>query len=234
MRETLRRWVWPVGSLAVATMATALAQPPEGPGGPEGRGGPPGGPPPSPIVEVLDADHDHVISADELKKASEMLAKLDKNKDGKLTEDEFRPMRRGREGGGPEGPPPGGPRGEGRPPQGRGPGGERPEGRGPEGRGPGGPDGPDGPPMGPDPKRMVEHAMEFDADKDGKLSKAELLKFAEDFASHHPGPGGPRGPGGGGRGPGGRPMGPGAGPPMGPGGEGRPTEGTPERPRRPE
>lgn len=223
----MKRWMLTFGSLALAVVATALAQPPEGPGGPEGRSGPP----PNPVIDVLDSDHDHVISADELKKASETLAKLDKNKDGKLTEDEFRPMRRGGEGGrGPDGPPPGGPRGEGRPPQGRGPGGEGPEGRGPEGRGPGGPGGPDGPPMGPDPKRMVEHAMEFDTDKDGKLSKAELLKFAEDFASHHPGPGGPGGPGGGGpgnrRGPGGRPM--------GPGGEGRPNEGAPERPKRPE
>jgi hypothetical protein len=38
---------------------------------------------------------------------------------------------------------------------------------------------------------MVDHAMEFDADKDGKLSRAELTKFAEDFARHRAGPGGP-------------------------------------------
>ena len=64
--------------------------------------------------------------------------------------------------------------------------------------------------------------MEFDADKDGKLSKEELLKFAEDMRNHRPPEGGPRD---GGRGPGGR----------------QPNEGNrsgdserSERPRRPE
>ena len=52
---------------------------------------------------------------------------------------------------------------------------------------------------GPDPKRMVDHAMDFDTDGDGKLSRTELLAFAESM----PAPGGPGGPGGQG-GPGGR------------------------------
>ena len=52
---------------------------------------------------------------------------------------------------------------------------------------------------GPDPNRMVDDAMKFDTDGDGKLSKTELLAFAESM----PGPGGPDGPGGRG-GPGGR------------------------------
>ena len=74
---------------------------------------------------------------------------------------------------------------------------------------------------------MVEHAMEFDADKDGKLSRDELKKFAEDFARHHAGPpGGPGGEGGAGRGPNG---------PNGPAGGGGSNEGQrSERPRRPE
>ena len=63
---------------------------------------------------------------------------------------------------------------------------------------------------------MLEHAFEFDADKDGKLSKDELQKFIGDFMKHTPGSGGPSGEGG-------------------PGG-GRPNQGgeRSERPRRPE
>jgi hypothetical protein len=83
----------------------------------------------------------------------------------------------------------------------------------------------------PSPERFVEHAMEFDADKDGKLSREELMKFAQQMPNHQ-GPGGPGSPGGrGGRGQ--RPQGPsGAGPgrPEGP----REGGGPPERPRRPE
>jgi hypothetical protein len=82
----------------------------------------------------------------------------------------------------------------------------------------------------PNPERMVDHAMEFDADKDGKLSREELLSFAREMPRPMgpppgPGPGGPEG----GNGPGGRgrrPPGPG-----GPGGRGNGPE--PERPRRP-
>ncbi len=40
----------------------------------------------------------------------------------------------------------------------------------------------DRPPPPPDPKRFVEHAMSFDGDGDGKLSREELQSFAEDFA----------------------------------------------------
>ena len=248
-----------LGLLAVAGVATAIAQ------SSGGREGPGGGRPPMPIIEALDADHDGVISAIEIKNASVALRKLDKNKDGKLTEDEYRPMgrgpggpgdgdrggpaggeRRGPEGGDRGGPGggdrgagagPGGPgRGPGEGPGGpgggqRGPGGQgggqggdgggrggqggRPEDRGPDGGGPGGS-------FSPNPDRMVEHALEFDADKDGKLSKDELQKFVDDFVQRHAGPGGPDG---GGRG--------GAGSP--PGG-GRPNESgdRSERPRRPD
>jgi hypothetical protein len=95
---------------------------------------------------------------------------------------------------------------------------------------------------------MLTHALEFDADKDGKLSKEELEKFIADFVQRHPGPGG-AGPGrrpegglnsAGGpqqRGPeGARPEG--TRPEGGPNGTdagGRPTTGDrPQRPRRPE
>ena len=45
---------------------------------------------------------------------------------------------------------------------------------------------------GPNPTQMVDHAMEFDTDGDGKLSRSELTAFAEAM----PGPGGQGGPGG--------------------------------------
>lgn len=97
-------------------------RPPGGEGRPGGQGGPGGQRPPSPIIEALDANKDGVIDADELAKAAESLRKLDKNGDGKLTEDEFRPQRPGGPGAGPggrgQGPGEPGGRGEGRPPGG--------------------------------------------------------------------------------------------------------------------
>jgi len=184
----MQRITWTLGFLVAAGVATAVAQPPAGRGGPPG-GGMGGGRPPMPLVEALDIDRDRVISANELKNATSSLLTLDKNNDGKLTENEYGPQAGGRGLGGP----PGGNRGGGNSRRGQ-PGG--PEGRGgPGGRGPGGGlgEGGDGGPPGPDPDRMVDHAMKFDADNDGKLSKAELKKFAEDFAQHHRGPGGPPG-----------------------------------------
>jgi hypothetical protein len=91
----------------------------------------------------------------------------------------------------------------------------------------GGPGGGGGPPSA---ERLVEHAMSFDADGDGKLDRSELTKFAEDIQRMRGGPGGGRGGAGGrsGRGPGGA-GGPGGGPP------GSSEEGDrPARPRRPE
>lgn len=75
---------------------SALAQGP-GPGGP-----PPGHHPPSPLFEALDANHDGVLSADEIKNASAALMTLDRNKDGQLTMDEMRPPRPEGGRGGPE------------------------------------------------------------------------------------------------------------------------------------
>jgi hypothetical protein len=78
-----------------------------GPGGPGGMNG--HRPPPSPLMEALDANHDGVIDADEIANAPAALKKLDKNGDGKLTMDELRPHRP--QGGG-DGHPPGGPDGQ--------------------------------------------------------------------------------------------------------------------------
>lgn len=72
-----------------------------GPGGPGGRRMPP-----SPLMEALDANHDGVIDATEIANASAALKTLDKNGDGKLTQDELRPHRpdgQGRPPGGPDG-----------------------------------------------------------------------------------------------------------------------------------
>ncbi|MEW6077847.1 MAG: hypothetical protein AB1724_08550 [Thermodesulfobacteriota bacterium] len=66
-----------------------------------GTGG--GSPPSPPIFAVLDADHNSVISTEEIAQAPAALQKLDKNGDGRLTPDEYIPPR-------PDGPfgPPGG------------------------------------------------------------------------------------------------------------------------------
>ena len=226
--------------LGVSATMTVLAQPPQedrppggdrpdgpppegrrGERGPDGPGGPgePGRPPmPNPLVAALDKNWDHEISAEELQAATASLLTLDKNEDGKLTDDEMRPPRP--EGGGRgDGPPgrEGAGRGDG-PPGGEGAGrGDGPPGREGAGRGDGPPGGGQGPGGGgpgaggpggpPNPERLVEHALHFDADGDGKLDKAELTKFAQEFTSRMGRPGGEGGP----RGQGG---------PGGPGGEG--------------
>jgi hypothetical protein len=76
----------------------------------------------------------------------------------------------------------------------------RPDGpgdRGPgdrEGRRSDGPDGPGRGPMGPpNPERFVEDAMRFDDDKDGKLSREELTRFAAEMANRPGRPPGPEG-----------------------------------------
>lgn len=138
-------------SLGLGVVAVALAQPPQQEGGP-GRSplGPGGehGPPPLPLVEVLDADRDHQLSAEEIANAAEALKKLDHDGDGKLSHEEFLPPPPPRPEMGDEGrPAPPLPPGAGgrRGPGPRGPGG--PEFRGPrEGRPGGGPDDRMGPP----------------------------------------------------------------------------------------
>ena len=176
---------------------TVMAQPPGGkggsPGGPngqkgssgqkgasgqQGQGGQHEGPPPSPVIEVLDADGDHEISASEIDNAPVALRTLDRNTDGKLTHDEIHP--------------PGGPSGQGSAAFG---GRQGSGGNGGQG-GAGGHGGPNGPPT---PERFLEHALTFDVNKDGVLSKPELAKMAaavvEEMRSHGPGGGGPGGGG---------------------------------------
>jgi hypothetical protein len=73
-------------------------------------------PPRSPLVEALDVNHDGIIDSNEIANASAELLTLDKNHDGQLTPDEYRPHRHhGRNGppndgdssnDGPSGPPP--------------------------------------------------------------------------------------------------------------------------------
>ena len=75
-------------------------------------------PPRSPLVEALDVNHDGIIDSNEIANASAELLTLDKNHDGQLTPDEYRPHRRHGMNGlpnggdssqdGPPGPPPSG------------------------------------------------------------------------------------------------------------------------------
>ena len=182
VKEFFMKRRWPIvgtvcGILVVGIVGVAMSQPPEGRNGPPRRpenGGDHHHPPHDQLREALDADHDHQLSAEEIKNATAAILSLDTNNDGMLTDDEFRPPM-----------PPGGP--EGRGPEGRGPEGRGPEGRGPEGRGPEGRGAPGGPPS---PERLVERAMTFDTDGDGKLDKNELTKFAEEMMNRMR-PGGP-------------------------------------------
>src|SRR5690242_209170 len=54
-----------------------------GPGGGQHQGGPGGDRPKMPLIEALDANHDHTIDATEMANATAALKKLDKNGDGK-------------------------------------------------------------------------------------------------------------------------------------------------------
>ena len=47
---------------------------------------------PEPLIQVLDANHDDVIDAQEIANAPAALLKLDKNHDGRLTSDEYTPI----------------------------------------------------------------------------------------------------------------------------------------------
>ena len=156
-------------------------------GGPGGRRGPhaSGGPGadadarPSVVqrIKSFDKNKDGKLTKDEIPaRMQQLVARHDKNKDKMLDKEELAAMSEqlaatvpGREGRG-------GPRGR-RGGQRSGPGGQR-----------GGPGG-----GRPSPEQMIQDAFEFDANKDGQLSKAELKKFADSHAQR-------QGPGGGGRG----------------------------------
>jgi hypothetical protein len=81
----------------LALGASVLAVHAQDANGPRGGGNPNGPrgqrPPPSPLMEALDVNHDGVIDADEIANAPAELKTLDKNGDGKLTQDELRPPR---------------------------------------------------------------------------------------------------------------------------------------------
>ena len=188
------------------------------PGGPDGAGrgpdGPGGGGPDGPprdggagrpgnreemLARVLsfDKDEDGKLTKEELPEQMHgMIERGDANGDGALDKEELTKLAANFQG----------------PGAGRRPGAEGPEGRGPGGpdAGPGGRGGPDGPPT---PEMIVENAMQFDVDADGKLGRDELIEFAKQMIQRRGGPGGPGGPEGrGGRGPeggdrpGGRPQ----------------------------
>ena len=194
---------------------------PGGPGGPRGFSGGPGGPggPPgggasgeelAARMMEFDADKDGKLTSEELPARMQgMLTRCDADKDGKLTKEEILAMAAA-EGGPGGGRGEGGRRGEGR--DGRGGGGPfgGPGGGGPGGGGPSG-----GGPSGGGPGGFVDRMFEFDADKDGKLSREELQAMAAQFQGG--GPGGPGGAGGAG----------------GPSGDGGRRQGGGERGRRP-
>lgn len=86
--------------LFAASLATLAAQPmppQNGTAQQQQQGGqqqrPPGGghrpPPPPPIIGAIDADHDGVITSEEMQNAPQALQQLDQNGDGQLTPDEF-------------------------------------------------------------------------------------------------------------------------------------------------
>ncbi len=94
---------------------------------------PPFGPPPNPLFVAIDTDGDGELSSKEIARAPESIARLDRNKDGIISEFEVRPPP-------PPGRPPGPPRGNNR----------------------------------QDAKALVDSAMRFDKDGDGKLTAREL------------------------------------------------------------
>lgn len=81
--------------LAIAGLITTSvsSQPPGG----ERERGRPGGPPPDPIMILFDTNRDDEISTKEMQQATEILKKMDRNKNGILTRDELpRPPRPGK------------------------------------------------------------------------------------------------------------------------------------------
>ena len=171
-------------------LAGAELRPVGGPGGPDRRGpggpaagarGRPGGDNSTAFLERVlsfDENGDGKIAKSELPERMQgIVDRHDKNEDGSLDKSELEQIAQR----GPSRP-------EGRQGGRGGPGGDR------GGREVGGPGG-----RGvPSPDQFAEHAMSFDFDEDGKLSREELKKLAEEFASRGPGRG-RGGPGGRGR-----------------------------------
>src|SRR5215831_15712135 len=78
-----------LGASALVVNAQDSGNPPPE-GGPGGMG-PRHRPPPLPLIQALDANHDRVIDATEIANAPTALKTLDKNGDGQLTADEYLP-----------------------------------------------------------------------------------------------------------------------------------------------
>lgn len=138
-------------------------------GGFGGQGGEGFRPPMHPLQQALDTNGDGVIDAKELTNAPAALKKLDKNGDGRLTDDEYRPAR-------PQGGGQGGQGGKGGAPGSKG---GAPGGKGGEGGEPRRPEGQPG--AGPSPLEkagadgdFVTRLFQNDKNKDGKLTKDEL------------------------------------------------------------
>jgi Ca2+-binding EF-hand superfamily protein len=74
-----------------ASQPTPSDDPEERGGRGEGRGEGRGFPRQDPIMAALDMNHDGVVSASEIANAAASLKTLDRNSDGQLTEDEYRP-----------------------------------------------------------------------------------------------------------------------------------------------
>ncbi len=153
-----------------------------GPGQKGQKGGPGGGnfgggggegfrPPQHPLETALDANGDGVIDAKELANAVAVLKRLDKNGDGRLTDDEFRPTRPGGGFGGPGGQG-GGPGGFGQ----GGPGQKGPGQKGGFGGEPGGGGGLKGEanPFAKGADDFVSRLFQNDKNNDGKITKSEL------------------------------------------------------------
>ena len=134
-----------VGVVFLASMAVGVAAQDMGRQG-GGRGGPMPG---SPVLMTIDANHDGVISAEEIAGASAALKTLDRNGDGTIGGQELMPMGRGREGR------------------------EGFEG-GREGREGGGRAGEPGATPATSADDLVATYMAFDKNKDGKLTKDEV------------------------------------------------------------
>ena len=95
-------------AICVIAQAGGGTPPPRGVPGEDGIQGGQGHRPRPPLELALDANGDGVIDAGEIANAATALKKLDKNGDGKLTADEYRPPRPPRmEGEGPGGEAPG-------------------------------------------------------------------------------------------------------------------------------
>lgn len=160
-----------------------------------------------PLLRVFDTDGDNELSAKEIDRAAEVLRKLDRNRNGRLSADELRPSGSGRGGGRSRGP---GqqrqPRGSSQQPQSRGPGQQRQSQGGRRANGRGG-----NPAQGDTefasqlllldenndkmisrdelPDHMQAAFLIADDDKSGSLDQAEQLKLAAEFRRNRLRPG---------------------------------------------